>query len=75
MSGDVGNGDVQFSGLGLGDTVSVDGVVVGTITSAGSTFSITLNTDATAEAVEAILGNFQEINQKSCEQVFFQPNQ
>ena len=57
VAGDVGNGDVQFTGLGLGDTVSVDGVVVGTITSIGATFDITLNANSTVEAVEALLGN------------------
>ncbi|GIT86743.1 S-layer family protein [Roseobacter sp. OBYS 0001] len=57
VAGDVGNGDVQFSGLNRGDTVTVDGVTVGTITNSGPVFSITLNTNATAEAVEALLGN------------------
>ena len=62
VSGDVGNGDVTFTGLGVGDTVSVDGVAVGTISSAGQTFIIDFNANSTIEAVEAILGNLAYSN-------------
>jgi VCBS repeat-containing protein len=58
IAGDVGNGDVTFSGTGVGDTVSVDGVVVGSITADGVNGGpLTVQFAATAdqEAVEALL--------------------
>ena len=58
VSGDVGNGDVQVSG----SDVSVDGVVVGTISGTGQLFQVALNSDATVEAVEALLGNLGYAN-------------
>ncbi|WP_424990889.1 Ig-like domain-containing protein [Fluviibacterium sp. S390] len=68
VTGDVGNGDVQLSGSSVGDTVSVDGTVIGTITSDGvngADFAITLNGNATVEAVEAVLGNLAYGNSSS----------
>ena len=62
VAGDVGNGDVQFSGFGIGDTVSVNGTTIGTITSSGTQFDITFNSDATVERVEAVLGNLAYAN-------------
>ena len=62
VAGDVGNGDVQFTGLSVGDTVSVDGTTVGTISAAGQTFTIDFNSSSTVEAVEAILGNLGYAN-------------
>lgn len=58
VAGDVGNGDVQVSG----NDVSVDGVVVGTISGTGQLFQVTFNSDATVEAVEALLGNLGYAN-------------
>jgi len=60
VAGDAGNGDVQTSGGGVGDTVSVDGTVIGTITSdgaGGQPLAVTFNAAASIEAVEALLGN------------------
>ena len=60
VSGDVGNGGVTFSGLGVGGTVSVDGVVVGAVSADGlngGPFAVTFNAMADVEAVEAVLGN------------------
>ena len=57
VAGDVGNGDVQFTGLGGGDTVSVNGTTVGTISVTGSSFTITFNSSSTVEDVEAVMGN------------------
>ena len=60
LTGDVGNGNVTASGNSVGDTVSVDGVAVGTITSDGADGAplvVTFNANATNESVEALLGN------------------
>jgi hypothetical protein len=68
LSGDVGNGDVQIGGTGtglVGETVSVDGVAVGTIASDGrdgQPFAIDLGALSTVEAVEALLGNLAYAN-------------
>ncbi|MCA8883532.1 MAG: tandem-95 repeat protein [Rhodobacteraceae bacterium] len=60
LSGDVGNGDVQISGTGVGATVSVDGTAVGTIIADGvngADFAVQFNAQSSVEAIEAILGN------------------
>ncbi|MDA5556024.1 Ig-like domain-containing protein [Shimia sp. MMG029] len=62
VNGDVGNGNVILSAYSIGGTVSVGGTVVGTVTSVGSSFSITFNSDASVEAVEAVLGNIAYSN-------------
>ncbi|WP_425404062.1 Ig-like domain-containing protein [Hwanghaeella sp.] len=61
VPGDNGNGAVTVAG----PAVSVDGVVIGTITSdgqGGSPFVLTLNASATVEAVEAVLGQIGYAN-------------
>ncbi|MEO0386087.1 MAG: hypothetical protein AAF281_00960, partial [Pseudomonadota bacterium] len=61
LAGGVGNGAVTV----LGTDVLVDGVVVGTLTSngqAGDALVVSLNANADAEAVEALLGNLAYAN-------------
>jgi len=58
VAGDVGNGDVQVAG----SDVRVDGTLVGTLSGTAQSVQITFNTNATVEAVEAVLGNLGYAN-------------